>query len=112
MDPDVIILPTDYGYHPVRELYEAPYYQNLKDLKAINNHRVTSLPYTPYDCGKRLEYPLELMVIAKAVYPDLFSDIDLNKWLISYYEGLYGIDEKTAEGLRSVQWMDWVKEAG
>jgi len=112
MDPDVIILPTDYGYHPVRELYEASYYQNLKDLKAINNHRVTSLPYTPYDCGKRLEYPLELMVIAKAVYPELFSDIDLNNWLISYYEGLYGIDEKTAEGLRSVQWMDWVKDTG
>ncbi|MBN1167838.1 MAG: ABC transporter substrate-binding protein [Methanospirillaceae archaeon] len=110
MNPDVIILPTDWGYHPVKELYEAPYFQNLQDLSAIKNHQVTSLPYTPYDCAKRLEYPLELMVIAKAAYPELFSDIDLDEWLISYYTTLYKVDEKTAEGLRSVQWMDWTAE--
>jgi iron complex transport system substrate-binding protein len=110
MDPDVIILPTDWGYHPVEEIYEAPYYQNLQELKAIRNQRVTSLPFTPYDCGKRLEYPVELMVIAKAAYPERFSDVDLNEWLLRFYQDLYGIDRQTAEGLRAIQWMDWVTE--
>jgi iron complex transport system substrate-binding protein len=110
MDPDVIILPTDWGYHPVEEIYEAPYYQNLRELKAVRNHRVTSLPFTPYDCAKRLEYPVELMVIAKAAYPERFSDIDLNEWLLTFYQNLYGVDRQTAEGLREIQWMDWVAE--
>jgi iron complex transport system substrate-binding protein len=37
IDSDVIVLITAWGYHPPRELYEAPYYQNLKDLKAVKN---------------------------------------------------------------------------
>jgi iron complex transport system substrate-binding protein len=110
MDPDVIILPTDWGYHPVEEIYEAPYYQNLRELKAVRNHRVASLPFTPYDCAKRLGYPVELMVIAKAAYPERFSDIDLNEWLLTFYQNLYGVDRQTAEGLREIQWMDWVAE--
>jgi len=108
MNPDVIILPTDWGYHPVEEIYEAPYYQNLREVKAVKERRVSSLPFTPYDCAKRLEYPIELMVIAKASYPERFSDIDLNEWLLTYYQKLYNIDRKTAQGLREIQWMDWV----
>ena len=111
MNPDVIILPTDWGYHPVEEIFEAPYYQNLRALNAVKNRRVTSLPFTPYDCAKRLEYPIEVMVIAKAAYPERFSDIDLNEWLLKFYQDLYGIDRHTAEGLRSIQWMDWVAES-
>lgn len=107
MNPDVIILPTDWGYHPVEEIYEAPYYQNLREVKAVKERRVSSLPFTPYDCAKRLEYPIELMVIAKASYPERFSDIDLNEWLLTYYQNLYNIDRTTAEGLREIQWMDW-----
>ena len=108
MNPDVIILPTDWGYHPVEEIYEAPYYQNIREVKAVRERRVSSLPFTPYDCAKRLEYPIELMVIAKASYPERFSDIDLNEWLLTYYQNLYNIDRTTAEGLRAIQWMDWV----
>ncbi|NTV00295.1 MAG: ABC transporter substrate-binding protein [Methanoregulaceae archaeon] len=110
MNPDVIILPTDWGYHPVEEIYEAPYYRNLQELQAVQNQRVSSLPFTPYDCAKRLEYPVELMVIAKAAYPERFSDIDLNEWLLTFYQNLYGVDRQTAEGLRGIQWMDWVAE--
>lgn len=110
MNPDVIILPTDWGYHPVEEIYEAPYYQNLRELKAVQNQRISSLPFTPYDCAKRLEYPIELMVIAKATYPERFSDIDLNEWVLSFYQNLYGLDLQTAEGLRGIQWMDWIAE--
>ncbi|MFP3999239.1 MAG: ABC transporter substrate-binding protein [Desulfobacterales bacterium] len=111
LDPDVILLCTAAGYHPPRELYEAPYYRHLRQLSAVRQKRVFSLPWTPWNCEKRLEYPIEVMVMAKAAYPELFADIDLSKWLIDFYQEVYGVDEDTAEKLRSAQWMDWT-EAG
>lgn len=106
-DPDKIVLCTANGYHPPMELYEAPYYQNLQELSAVRNKQVSALPWTPCNCGKRLEYPIDVMVIAKSSYPEKFSDIELSDWLIQFYENLYGVNETTAKDLRSVQWMDW-----
>lgn len=107
LNPDVIVLPTDWGYHPPRELYEAPYYKNLQELDAIKNQRVWALPYTPYNCAKRVEYPIELMIIAKASYPDLFEDIIFHDWVLRFYQKVYNVDEETAKDLRSIQWLDW-----
>ncbi|MDZ7832625.1 MAG: ABC transporter substrate-binding protein [Desulfobacterales bacterium] len=107
INPDVIILCTAAGYHPPRELFEAPYYRHLRQLKAVADERVKALPWTPWNCEKRLEYPIDAMVIAKAAYPELFSDIHLGDWLLDFYQGLYGVDEETAKKLRSAQWMDW-----
>ena len=112
INPDVIVLPTDWGYHPARELYEAPYYQNLQEVEAVKNRRVVSLPYTPYDCAKRLEYPIEVMVMAWAAYPERFEDVNLGEWVLDFYENVYGVDRETAEGLRSAQWLDWTSEEG
>jgi iron complex transport system substrate-binding protein len=106
-NPDKIVLCTANGYHPPMELYEAPYYQNLQGLSAVKNQQVSALPWTPCNCGKRLEYPIDVMVIAKAAYPEKFTDIQLSDWLLQFYENLYGVDETTAKQLRSVQWMDW-----
>lgn len=110
LNPDVIVLSTDFGYHPPRELYEAPYYQNLQELDAVKNKRVTALPWSPCNCDKRLEYPIDVMVITKAAYPERFQDIDLGEWLLDFYQNVYNVDRKTAEGLRSAQWMDWTVE--
>ncbi|XPS83080.1 putative ABC transporter, periplasmic binding domain protein [Desulfosarcina variabilis str. Montpellier] len=105
--PDAIVLPTAYGYHPPNELYEAPYYADLRQLAAVKNRRVAALPWLPCNCDKRLEYPIEIMVMAKTAYPDRFADIALADWLIDFYRNLYGVDEKTAKRLRTGQWMDW-----
>ncbi|CCK82343.1 ABC transporter substrate-binding protein [Desulfobacula toluolica] len=107
LDPDVIILITAWGYHPPQELYDAPYYQSLKYLRAVTNHNVASLPFSPCNCEKRLEFPIDVMIMAKTAYPLLFKDIDLASWLLNFYKNLYGIDSATAKGLRSCQWMDW-----
>jgi len=106
-NPDKIVLCTQGGYHPPVELYEAPYYQNLQELSAVKNRQVSAMPWTPSNCGKRLEYPIDAMVIAMTAYPDKFTDIELSEWLLQFYENLYGVDEATAKGLRSAQWMDW-----
>jgi iron complex transport system substrate-binding protein len=110
LDPDVIVLCTDFGYHPPRELYEAPYYQDLQEMDAVKNKRVTALPWSPCNCDKRLEYPIDVMVIAKAAYPERFEDVDLGEWLLDFYMNVYNVEEETAVGLRSAQWMDWTVE--
>ena len=107
LDPDVIILITDWGYHPPQELYEAPYYRSLKHLKAVKNRCVASLPFTPCNCEKRLEFPVDVMIMANTAYPRLFEDIDLGSWIIEFYQGLYDIDAQTARGLMGCQWVDW-----
>jgi len=111
LDPTVIILCTSSGYHPPEELYSAPYYQNVDELSAVKNRRVYALPWTPSNT-KRLEYPIDVMVIAKAAYPERFADIDLGEWLLDFYKNVYGVDDETAKALRSAQWMDWCVEGG
>lgn len=110
LNPDVIVLCTAAGYHPPRELYEASYYQNLQELDSIKNRRISALHWTPWNCAKRLEYPIDVMVIAKASYPELFEDVDLGEWLREFYQNVYNVDQETAEELRSAQWMDWTIE--
>ncbi len=110
LDPDVIVLVTSWGYHPPSELYEAPYYQDLKDMRAVRNKAVCALPWTPCNCEKRLEYPIDVMVMAKAAYPERFKDIRLEQWLVEFYQNVYQVDVKTAKELRSCQWMDWTCE--
>ncbi len=110
IDPDVILLATSWGYHPARELYEAPYYQNLNELNAIKNKRVYSMPWTPSNCARRLEYPIDLMITAKACYPEKFQDIKVHEWVLDFYKQVYNVDDETARGLRSAQWLDWMEE--
>lgn len=110
LDPDVILLPTQNGYHPANELLKAPYYQNLNQLKAVQNKRVYALPWTPMNCSRRVEYPLDILIIAKAAYPELFSDIKVHQFALDFYKKVYNVDDKTAKSLRSEQLLDWTVE--
>lgn len=108
MDPDIIILTTSFGYHPPEELYNAPYYRNFQDLRAVKDRAVSALPFTPANCdASRLEHPIDLMVIAKTSYPEHFRDIKVHEWILDFYQTIYGVDLKTAEKMRSVQLLDW-----
>ena len=109
-EPDVILLPTDWGYHPARELYEAPYYQVLQEMKAVKDKKVFAMPFLPNNCDKRIEYPIEAMIMGKSVYPNLFSDINLGDWILDYYKNIYGVDDAKAKELRSAQWLDWTAD--
>ena len=112
LDPDVIILPTSNGYHPPRELYEAPYFVNLQELRAVKNKRVYAMPWSPMNCARRVEYPIDMLIIAKAAHPDLFADINVYDFALRFYQDVYGVDAETAAGLRSTQLLDWMKDTG
>nr|WP_319540648.1 ABC transporter substrate-binding protein [uncultured Methanospirillum sp.] len=106
-NPDVIVLETWRGYHPVGELKDAPYYQIIKDMPAIKNDRIMSMPWMPANCDKRESYPIEAMVLAKAAYPDKFADINISDWLIDFYKNVYNVDENMARKIADAQKMDW-----
>jgi len=112
LDPDVIFLPTSAGYHPARELIEAPYFRDLQRLRAVRERRVYPLPWTPMNCARRLEYPLDLLVMAKGAYPDRFRDLAVHEWALEFYQRTYGVDRAQAIALRRAQWLDWTAEAG
>jgi iron complex transport system substrate-binding protein len=112
LDPDVIFLPTSAGYHPPRELIEAPYFRELQRLRAVREKRVYALPWTPENCARRLEYPLDLVVMAKGAYPDRFRDVAVHRWALEFYQRTYGVDERQAMVLRRAQWLDWTVDAG
>lgn len=112
LDPDVIILPTSNGYHPPRELYESPDFQHLQRLKAVRERRVGSLPWSPCNCDKRLEYPLDAWIMGTVTYPDRFADIDLGSWILDFYQEVYSVDRETAVALLKAQWLEWTLESG
>ena len=110
LNPDVIVLPTSNGYHPPRELYESPDFQILQELKAVKNKRVYAMPWSPMNCARRVEYPIDMLIIAKAAYPDKFKDIKVHTFVLQFYKDVYNVNDKDAEALRSEQILDWTVE--
>lgn len=110
LDPDVIVLPTSNGYHPPKELYDSRYFENLSDLTAVKNRTVYAMPWSPMNCARRVEYPLDMLIIAKAAYPALFNDIKVHEFALNFYKEVYGVDDATAKKLRSEQLLDWAVE--
>ena len=98
------------GYHPPRELYESPDFQILQELKAVKNKRVYAMPWSPMNCARRVEYPIDMMIIAKAAYPDKFKDIKVHTFVLQFYKDVYNVSDKDAEALRSEQILDWTVE--
>jgi iron complex transport system substrate-binding protein len=107
LDPDVIVLHTASGYHPPEEIYEAPYYSKIQNLKAVKERKVVALPWMPCNCSKRLEYPVEVIIMAKIAYPEAFSDITVSEWVLDFYKNVYQVDHEMAKKIRSAQWLDW-----
>ena len=112
LDPDVIFLPTSNGFHPAQELIESPYFRDLQRLRAVRNRRVYPLAWTPMNCARRLEYPIDLLIMAKGAYPDRFADVALHQWILDFYRRTYRIDDPQARALRRAQWLDWTVDQG
>lgn len=112
LDPDVIFLPTAAGYHPPEELARAPYFSELRRLRAVKAGRVYALPWSPMNCARRLEYPLDLLIMAKGSFPSRFRDLAVHQWALDFYRRTYGVDDRQAVALRKAQWLDWSVTSG
>ncbi len=107
INPEVIILFTSNGFHTKDKLYNKKDYKKLSKLKAIKNKRVYSLAFNPMYCSIRLEYPIDMLIVAKASYPELFKDIKVHEFILDFYKKVYSVDDATANELRSNQILDW-----
>jgi len=58
-----------------------------------------------------VEYPLDMLIIAKAAYPERFADMNVYAFALDFYQKIYHVDEATAKGLRSTQLLDWMAES-
>jgi len=102
LNPDVIVLPTWSGFHPPRELYELEGFENIREVKAIKERRVGSLPHVTCR-SERLDFAMILMVEAKIVYPERFEDVDLNEFVDEYYKDVFGVSDEQVELLKKAQ---------
>lgn len=62
-------------------------------IAAVQNKEVYKLPLGSYrSYTPSADTPVTLLWMAKKVYPDLFSDIDIGQEVKDYYKELYGIE--------------------
>ncbi len=108
LEPDKIILCTYSGYHPPRQLYDEEMYSGIQEMTALKSGEVYSLAATPCR-SERLELPVNLMIAAKAVYPDKFEDIDIETWTREYITELYGTDEKTTDEIMNAFMFEYLE---
>ncbi len=63
----------------------------IKSVSAISNQKVYSIPEAGWDFGSmRAIFAIEWM--ASKLYPQRFSDININQEVDSFYQAVYGID--------------------
>ena len=91
-NPDVIII-TNFTKTTPDDLYNnAVGSDDWSSVKAVQDKRVYKMPlgvYRTYTPG--IDTPLTLEWLAQAVYPDLFSDVDVASDVKDYYNKLFGV---------------------
>lgn len=103
-DPDVILI-TNFTTAFPEDLYNGTVGSyDWSGISAVKNKKVFKMPlgmYRSYTLG--IDTPITLLWIAKTVYPDLFSDIDITRKTIEYYETVFGVKltDKQAESIFS-----------
>ena len=103
-NPDVVFL-TNFTQAQPADLWENRLH-DWSSVKAVQNKAVYKMPlglyrsYTP-----SADSPLTLLWMAKTLYPDRFSDIDMTQETLTYYKELFGVDldENAARSLFAVR---------
>ncbi len=91
-DPDVIVI-TNFTTTTPDDLYNNTIgSDDWSNVSAVKNQRVYKMPlgaYRTYTPG--VDTPMTLEWLAQAVYPELFSDMDVKADVKEYYENLFGV---------------------
>ncbi|NCB32544.1 MAG: Fe3+-citrate ABC transporter substrate-binding protein [Erysipelotrichia bacterium] len=91
-NPDIILV-TNFTAAQPQDLYQSTIgSDDWSGIKAVQDKRIYKMPlgmYRSYTPGA--DTPITLMWMAKAVYPELFSDIDVTEEARDYYQTVFGI---------------------
>lgn len=92
-NPDIVFV-TNFTTAQPDDLYNNTIGTNdWSSINAVKNQRVYKMPlglYRSYTPGA--DVPVTLLWMAKAVYPDLFSDIDVTAEAVEYYKTVFGLE--------------------
>lgn len=101
-NPDIILM-TNFTTATPDDIYNNTIGSyNWSGISAVQNKRVYKMPlgmYRSYTLG--IDTPITLLWLAKTVYPDLFSDVDITEKTIEYYKTVFDIS-LTAEQAESI----------
>jgi len=101
-NPDVVLI-TNFTAAQPDDLYNNTIGSyDWSGISAVTNQRVYKMPlgiYRSYTPGA--DTPITLLWMAKTIYPDLFSDIDVTAKAKEYYQDVFGIT-LTDEQIESV----------
>ena len=92
-NPDIIFI-TNFTPVQPEDLYENAVGQDdWSPVMAVQDKNVYKLPLGTYrSYTPSTDTPMTLLWMAKQVYPDLFSDVDMTQEVKDYYKELYGVD--------------------
>ncbi len=113
IDPDVIILVRAPGGYNVSQIYEEDYYIGLRQLKAVKEKRVYSTgQFQLHRNLAGLEIGIEMLIEAKAAYPERFKDVNVDKMLTEHYKEIYGLHQEQINELKTMMGLKWMEETG
>jgi iron complex transport system substrate-binding protein len=113
LNPDVIILGHSKKEWKAEDIYNESEYKAIQGIEAIKNKRVYSTgQFTLYGFQAGLEFPIEMLIEAKAAYPDRFKDINVGEQLTKHYKALYGLNDEQVKELKKCIHLDWMDEEG
>jgi len=113
LDPDVIILVRSPGGYEVETLYNSTDYKALQGMRAVKENKVfTTGQFELSRNMAGLEFPIEMLIEAKAAYPDRFRDVNVGDLLSEHYKALYGLNDEQVKELKEAMGLDWMDKEG
>lgn len=101
-NPDVIIVSGGSTRDIVTDVNNLTSNPLWKDLKAVKNNRVYTNPRGLYLWDRHgVEEALEIQWLAKTLYPDMFSSLDINETMKDFYKKFFNYD-LTEEDIQSI----------
>lgn len=91
-DPEIVLI-TNFTEAFPEDLYENKIGSyDWSGIRAVKEKKVSKMPlgmYRSYTAG--VDTPVTLFWLAKTVYPELFTDVDITKKTVEYYQDVFGI---------------------
>jgi len=85
----------------------------MQSINAFKNKRVYSIGR--FELARNLaglEFPIELLIEAKGVYPDRFNDINVGEQLTKHLKTIYGLNDDQVKEFKKQMRLDWMDEEG
>lgn len=113
LNPDVIILTTGVTGKTLESLNKNDDLKILQSVKAFKDKRVYSVGR--FEIGRNhagLEFPIEMLIEAKGVYPDRFKDINVSEQFTKHLKTIYGLNDEQVKEFKKQMFLDWMDEQG